>query len=41
MSLRFREPSYVRLLMYPGTEYIPIVERAEDYNRDVLAFLGG
>ena len=28
-----------RLIMYPNTGHIPIVERAEDYNRDVLAFL--
>ncbi|MGZ3602256.1 MAG: alpha/beta fold hydrolase, partial [Ktedonobacterales bacterium] len=28
-----------RLILYPNTGHIPIVERAEDYNRDVLAFL--
>jgi pimeloyl-ACP methyl ester carboxylesterase len=28
-----------RLILYPDTGHIPIVERAEDYNRDVLAFL--
>lgn len=30
-----------RLIMYPGAGHIPIVERADDYNRDVLAFLAG
>ncbi|MEO7000478.1 MAG: alpha/beta fold hydrolase [Ktedonobacterales bacterium] len=28
-----------RLILYPDTGHIPIVERATDYNRDVLAFL--
>jgi 3-oxoadipate enol-lactonase len=28
-----------RLILYPGTGHIVIVERAEDFNRDVLAFL--
>jgi pimeloyl-ACP methyl ester carboxylesterase len=28
-----------RLIEYPHTGHIPIVERAEEYNRDVLAFL--
>lgn len=28
-----------RLILYPDTGHIPIVERAEDYNHDVLAFL--
>ncbi len=28
-----------RLVEYPATGHIPIVERAEEYNRDVLAFL--
>ncbi|MBF6591838.1 MAG: alpha/beta fold hydrolase [Ktedonobacterales bacterium] len=28
-----------RLILYPRTGHIPIVERAEEYNRDVLAFL--
>jgi 3-oxoadipate enol-lactonase len=28
-----------RLILYPATGHIPIVERADDYNRDVLAFL--
>ncbi len=28
-----------RLLLYSNTGHIPIIERAEDYNRDVLAFL--
>ncbi len=28
-----------RLIRYPATGHIPIVERADDYNRDVLAFL--
>jgi pimeloyl-ACP methyl ester carboxylesterase len=30
-----------RLVEYPATGHIPIVERATDYNRDVLGFLGG
>ncbi len=30
-----------RLILYPNTGHIPIVERAEEYNRDVLAFLEG
>jgi 3-oxoadipate enol-lactonase len=29
-----------RLLIYPNTGHIPIIERAEMFNRDVLAFLG-
>jgi 3-oxoadipate enol-lactonase len=28
-----------RLILYPATGHIPIIERAADYNRDVLAFL--
>jgi len=28
-----------RLIEYPNTGHIPIVERADDFNRDVLAFL--
>ena len=28
-----------RLILYPNTGHVPIVERAADYNRDVLAFL--
>ncbi len=28
-----------RLILYPATGHIPIVERAADYNREVLAFL--
>ena len=28
-----------RLILYPNTGHIPIIERADDYNRDVLAFL--
>ena len=28
-----------RLIEYPQTGHIPIVERAEEYTRDVLAFL--
>lgn len=31
--------SGARLITYPDTGHIPIVERAEEYNRDVLAFL--
>ncbi len=30
-----------RLILYEGTGHIPIIERADDYNRDVLAFLAG
>jgi 3-oxoadipate enol-lactonase len=30
-----------RLILYPDTGHIPIIERADDYNRDVLAFLAG
>ena len=30
-----------RLILYPNTGHIPIIERADEYNRDVLAFLGG
>ncbi|HEX6820159.1 MAG TPA: alpha/beta fold hydrolase [Ktedonobacterales bacterium] len=30
-----------RHMVYPGVGHIPIVERADDFNRDVLAFLGG
>ena len=29
-----------RLILYPRTGHIPIIERAERFNRDVLAFLG-
>lgn len=29
-----------RLIIYPNTGHIPIIERAERFNRDVLAFLG-
>lgn len=29
-----------RHLVYPGVGHIPIIERASDFNRDVLAFLG-
>jgi pimeloyl-ACP methyl ester carboxylesterase len=29
-----------RLILYERTGHVPIVERPEDYNRDVLAFLG-
>ena len=28
-----------RLLLYPNTSHIVIIERAEDFNRDVLTFL--
>ncbi|HEY7349476.1 MAG TPA: alpha/beta fold hydrolase [Ktedonobacterales bacterium] len=28
-----------RLILYPDTGHIPIIERADEYNRDVLAFL--
>lgn len=28
-----------RLIRYPATGHVPIIERADDYNRDVLAFL--
>lgn len=28
-----------KLIMYPNTGHIPIIEQAENYNRDVLAFL--
>jgi pimeloyl-ACP methyl ester carboxylesterase len=28
------------LIIYPGTGHISIIERADDYNRDVMAFLG-
>jgi pimeloyl-ACP methyl ester carboxylesterase len=28
-----------RHIVYPGVGHIPIVERAADFNRDVLAFL--
>jgi pimeloyl-ACP methyl ester carboxylesterase len=28
-----------RLIAYPNTGHIPIIERADDFNRDVLAFL--
>lgn len=28
-----------RLILYPNTGHIPIIERADDYTRDVLAFL--
>ncbi len=28
-----------RLILYPNTGHIAIIERADDYNRDVLAFL--
>ncbi|HLW03774.1 MAG TPA: alpha/beta fold hydrolase [Ktedonobacterales bacterium] len=28
-----------RLILYPDTGHIPVIERADDYNRDVLAFL--
>jgi pimeloyl-ACP methyl ester carboxylesterase len=30
---------HARLILYPNTGHIPIIERAEDYNRDVLTFL--
>lgn len=30
---------HARLILYPNTGHITIVERAEEYNRDVLAFL--
>jgi pimeloyl-ACP methyl ester carboxylesterase len=30
-----------RHIVYPGVGHIPIVERADDFNRDVLAFLAG
>lgn len=30
-----------RLIEYPNTGHIPIIERADDFNRDVLAFLQG
>jgi pimeloyl-ACP methyl ester carboxylesterase len=30
-----------RLILYPDTGHIPIIERADEYNRDVLAFLAG
>ena len=29
-----------KLILYPGVGHIPILERAEQFNRDVLAFLG-
>lgn len=29
-----------RLILYENTGHVPIVERAEEFNRDVLAFLG-
>ena len=29
-----------RLILYPGTGHISIIERAEEFNRDVLEFLG-
>jgi 3-oxoadipate enol-lactonase len=29
-----------RLILYERTGHVPIIERAEDYNRDVLSFLG-
>lgn len=29
-----------RHIVYPNTGHIPIIERADDFNRDVLAFLG-
>ena len=28
-----------RIIRYPATGHVPIIERADDYNRDVLAFL--
>jgi len=28
-----------KLILYPNTGHIPIIERADEYNRDVLAFL--
>jgi 3-oxoadipate enol-lactonase len=28
-----------RLLLYPNTGHLVIIERAEEFNRDVLAFL--
>ncbi len=31
--------AYARLILYPDTGHIVIIERAEDYNRAVLAFL--
>jgi 3-oxoadipate enol-lactonase len=30
-----------RLIEYERTGHVPIIERADEYNRDVLAFLGG
>ncbi len=30
-----------KLVLYPNTGHIAIIERAEDYNRDVLVFLAG
>lgn len=30
-----------RLIRYPATGHVPIIERADEYNRDVLAFLDG
>jgi pimeloyl-ACP methyl ester carboxylesterase len=30
-----------KLLIYPNVGHIPIMERAEQFNRDVLAFLDG
>jgi pimeloyl-ACP methyl ester carboxylesterase len=33
--------SNARLILYSGTGHVPIIERAEDYNRDVLTFLRG
>lgn len=30
---------YARLIVYPNTGHIPILERADEFNRDVLAFL--
>jgi pimeloyl-ACP methyl ester carboxylesterase len=28
-----------QVIIYPGVGHIPIVERADEFNRDVLAFL--
>jgi pimeloyl-ACP methyl ester carboxylesterase len=36
-----REISGAQLIVYPGVGHIPEVERAEEFNRDILAFLAG
>lgn len=39
LNLARRIPG-ARLILYPNTGHIPIIERAEEFNRDVLTFLG-